>query len=147
MAAGEFEGILLLSAVVLILLGANRTLTILNPVTVLSRQPDLPALVWIENNLPQGETIAINPFLWGYGIYAGSDGGYWISPLTGHPTFPPPVLYGAGSNEGIKHINQVSAQIIAQGNNASALAVILRQNKIRYVYLGARGGLFLPPPC
>jgi hypothetical protein len=131
---------LLLLAVILIFLGAKRTLTILNPVTVLSRQPDLPALSWIENNLPHSETIAINPFLWGYGFYAGSDGGYWISPLTGNPTFPPPVLYGVSSIKEIDHINQVSAQIIAQGDNASALAIILRQNHIRYVYLGARGG-------
>ncbi len=138
------RGFLLFSAVVLIFLGAKRTLAILNPVTVLSRQPDLPALVWIEDNLPQGETIAINPFLWGYGVYAGSDGGYWISPLTGHPTFPPPVLYSAGSLEERGRINQVSAQIIAQGNNASALAVTLRQNNIRYIYLGARGGAVSP---
>jgi hypothetical protein len=138
------RGVLFLSALILIFLGAKRTLTILNPVTVLSRQSDLPALAWIENNLPPGETIAINPFLWGYGIYAGSDGGFWISPLTGHPTLPPPVLYGVSSKGVTDHINQVCAQIIAQGKNASALADILRQNNIRYVYLGGRGGAISP---
>jgi hypothetical protein len=138
------QGILLLSATLLVIFAARQTLTILNPVTVLSRQPDLPALAWIETEIPQGETIAINPFLWGYGVYAGSDGGYWISPLTGHPTFPPPVLYGVSSTEVKDHINQVCAQIIAQGKNASALADILRQNNIQFVYLGARGGAISP---
>jgi hypothetical protein len=138
------QGVLILSALILIFLGAKKTLTILNPVTVLSRQPDIPALAWIETNLPEGETIAINPFLWGYGIYAGSDGGYWISPLTGHPTFPPPVLYGVSSKDLIDQINQVCAQIIAQGKDTSGLADILRQNNFRYVYLGARGGAISP---
>jgi hypothetical protein len=138
------RGVLTLLALILIFLGAKKTLTILNPVTVLSRQSDLPALAWIETNLPAGQTIAINPFLWGYGIYAGSDGGYWISPLTGHPTFPPPVLYGVSTKELTDHINQVCAQIIAQGKNPSGLADILRQNNLRYVYLGARGGAISP---
>ena len=28
-------------------------------------------------------TVLINPFTWGYGLYAGNDGGFWISPLAG----------------------------------------------------------------
>ena len=131
-------------ALAFILLGAGKTVAILNPVTVLSRQSDLPALNWIKSNLPVNETIAINPFLWGYGIYAGSDGGYWILPITGHPTMPPPVLYGFSSAEVVNQINQVCSQIIAQGKNASGLWAVLRQNNIRYVYLGGRGGVISP---
>lgn len=131
-------------AIAFAFMGARRTLTILNPITVLSRQPDLPALAWIETNIPENETIAINPFLWGYGIYAGSDGGYWITPLTGHVTMPPPVLYAVSAREEVNRINQICAQIIAQGKDASQLWETLRKNDIRYVYLGARGGVISP---
>jgi hypothetical protein len=137
-------GGLLLLSVPFLLLGAQKTLTILNPVTVLSRQPDLPALAWMQANLPEGETVLINPFLWGYGIYAGSDGGYWITPLTGHPTLPPPVLYGVSSKEITDKISQLCAQVIEQGQHPAALADLLQQNGIRYVYLGARGGVISP---
>ena len=136
--------VLTLLAIILIFFGAKRIITILNPVTVLSRQPDLPALAWIEANIPANETIAINPFLWGYGIYAGSDGGYWIAPLTGHPTLPPPVLYGVSSPEEVSRITQTCEQIVKKGKDASELREIFRQNGIRYVYLGARGGVISP---
>jgi hypothetical protein len=136
--------LLILLAVFISFLGAQKILTILNPTTILSRQSDLLAFDWIKENLPEKETIAINPFLWGYGIYAGSDGGYWITPLTGHPTIPPPVLYGVSSSEEVSRINQACAQIIANGKDASKLWETLQENGIRYVYMGGRGGAISP---
>ena len=49
--------------------GARQLIPIINPVTILSRQADLPAIQWIDDNIPEGETIVINPFAWGYGLY------------------------------------------------------------------------------
>ncbi len=56
-------------------------ITILNPSTLIFRDIDRPAFVWINENIPSEEVIFINPFAWGYGLYAGNDGGFWISPL------------------------------------------------------------------
>lgn len=123
-------------------LGAKRLIPILNPITILSRSADLPAIQWVSENIPQGETVVINPFAWGYNLYAGNDGGYWISPLSGRPTLPPPVLYGMGSNS--VQISQISQQIIDLSPNPVSFWEFLNTHQLRYVYIGARGGIISP---
>lgn len=121
--------------------GARLMLPILNPVTILSREADRPAIQWIADNVSQDETILINPFLWGYGIYAGQDGGYWITPLAGRKTMPPPILYAYGSADEVKRVDEICKQVLAQANNPQALSGLLKEQHIRYVYLGRRGGV------
>jgi hypothetical protein len=77
-----FNGLVFAIIGVVAILGARQLISIINPITVLSRSADLPAIEWVKANLPQDETIVINPFSWGYGIYAGADGGF-ESLLTG----------------------------------------------------------------
>ena len=76
------------------ILGAQKQIGCLNPNTILYRQEDEAAMTWIKANVPEDETIVINPTGWGYGLYMGNDGGYWISPLTGRVTIPSNALYG-----------------------------------------------------
>jgi hypothetical protein len=123
----------------------RQLVTILNPITFLARLADRPSLAWIEANIPQDETILVNPFNWGYGIYAGNDGGYWITPVTGRKTIPPPVLYGMDNNlERIRRINRFCQQVIDNAQNASHLHSMLLEQGIRYIYIGARGGILSP---
>jgi hypothetical protein len=83
----------------------------------------------------------INPFSWGYGLYAGSDGGYWISPLAGRETLPPPVLYGLENDiQHLKQTNQLIQQVMDQSGQPEQLADLLRQHGLHYVYIGAKGG-------
>lgn len=132
------------AAAALAILGAQRLLPILNPVTLLFRQADRAALTWIDENLTQGERFLINPFLWGYGIYAGQDGGFWITPLTGRGTLPPPVLYGMGATEEVKKITQASRQALDQAKDPAALHALLQGQGIGYIYTGGRGGAISP---
>jgi len=121
--------------------GARTLIPLLNPVTFLYRQADQAAMEWIEENIPPGETILVNTFSWGYGLFAGSDGGYWISPLAGIQTMPPPVLYGMSHNIAeVSATNQLSQQIIDKGNQPRELAALMRQAGLRYIYIGAKGG-------
>jgi hypothetical protein len=122
-------------------MGAQRILPILNPGTILLRQADIPALKWAATNLPTNTTVAINPFLWGYGIYAGSDGGFWLTPISGVRTMPPPVLSSMG---GIEENSKISQKIIELGKDSNGLADFLRSVGIEYLYLGARGGAISP---
>jgi hypothetical protein len=122
--------------------GARQLIPIINPVTILSRNADLSAIEWVSRHIPENETIVINPFSWGYGIYAGNDGGYWIEPLTGKLTLTPPVLYGLGS--GIKEINQQSQQVWSLSPDPAKLWEYLTSQHMHYVYIGARGGV-IPP--
>lgn len=123
-------------------LGARQLVSILNPVTILSRQADLPAIAWINDHIPKDETIVINPFSWGFGLFAGNDGGYWISPLSGQPTLPPPVLYGIESEA--PQISQNSQEVINLSSDPYSLGRFMRAQHLYYVYIGGRGGVLSP---
>lgn len=127
---------------VIAFLGAKQLVGILNPITILSRNADLPAIKWVSEHIPQNETIVINPFAWGYGLYGGGDGGFWISPLSGRVTLPPPVLYGLGSES--NKIIQQSQQVITLSPDPSAFWEFLNSQRLNYVYVGAKGGV-IPP--
>jgi hypothetical protein len=86
--------------------------------------------------------IVINPFAWGYGLYAGQDGGYWASPIAGRGTIPPPVLYGLSNTpEDTQRINTFIQQIIENGDNPENLYQMMTDVGIQYLYTGVRGGV------
>jgi len=130
-----------IAGALLALLGARTLLPILNPITMLIREADKPALAWIQENIPQNESILINPFLWGYGIYAGQDGGYWLGPLGGHKTLPPPVLYYMAGPKVTSQINDISRQVIADSKDPVRLAALMQAQGLHYIFIGARGGV------
>lgn len=125
------------------ILGARSLLPIINPTTILFRQDDLPAMTWIEANIPPSETILINSFPWGYGLYAGMDGGYWIAPLARRKTLPASVLYAmsnAGSPTGPTAADV--RRVVDAAGDPVLLHTIMNELGIHYIYLGARGGQF-----
>lgn len=123
-------------------LAARPLIPLLNPVTFLSRPADRLGIAWVAQNVPPEETVLVNPFAWGYGQYAGNDGGYWISAKARRITFPPPVLYGlSNSPEYIQEVNAVSQKVIDLADDPAALHALLQEQGIRYVYIGGRGGV------
>ena len=127
----------------LVLIGARTLIPLLNPMTFLFRQADLDAMQFIQENVPEGETVLVNPFAWGYGLYAGNDGGYWISALAGRETMPPPVLYGLQNDrDKLRSISRFSQQAIEKSGKPEELATLMHQANINYLYVGAKGGVF-----
>lgn len=124
--------------------GTSRLLTILNPATLLIRQGDRDAMAWISEYIPEEATLLINPFHWGYGLFAGQDGGFWISPLAGRKTVPPPVLYGMGKQQDVQEINEIAQMAIQYGENPVELASHMEAYGIQYVYIGVRPGPLSP---
>ena len=89
--------------------------------------------------------MAINSFGWGYGIYAGNDGGYWISPLAGRKTMPPPVVFSlVNPAEDTFRTAEVCKQIMDKAADPMALYQYLNEQGIHYIYIGKRGGMFSP---
>jgi hypothetical protein len=138
------RGFFLILGVVVAVLGAQRLLPILNPTTFLARKADFPAIDWIDTHISQDEIIMINPTRWGYGLYMGNDGGYWISPLTGIRTLPPPVLYGLGKKAEVDYIHQAIERVLTKGDDAMALWELMQSENIRFVFSGRRGGIISP---
>jgi hypothetical protein len=137
-------GLVLALCLLTIYFGTRALLPIINPITVYLRQGDLQAADWINENLPEEADMLINPAPWGYGVYVGADGGYWLSPLTGRLTFPPTLLYAHGSRETIAAINMQARDLLAAVDDPQAIEDFLRTHQMEYVYLGARGGPISP---
>lgn len=140
-----FRPVVLAASLLAGLAGARALLPILNQGTFLIRQADLAALQWAESNLPAGETVVINSFLWGYNKLAGSDGGYWAAPLAGVQSLPPPVLHSLSNPLTIqKQADNLSRQLFDQANSPVDLAALMEANQLRYIILGAKGGILSP---
>jgi hypothetical protein len=138
-------GLLVLGGVAAAILGGRTLLPILNPVTMLFREGDRPAIAWVAENVPADASILVNPFSWGYGIYAGNDGGYWIVPLAQRRTVPPPILYGYDNDRARRSaLIDFEKRVLDLSSDPAGLHALLLEQHIDYVYLGVRGGALSP---
>jgi hypothetical protein len=83
---------------ILIAWGLVQTRRPVPPSTVLAGPADVQAAAWVDANTPADAVFLVDVAPW-MGIWRGADGGWWISPLTGRRTVPPPVAYGWGQPE------------------------------------------------
>lgn len=127
-----------------LLFGVRQQITVLNPVTILARSQDLAGLQWLDENLPESATVAVNSWLWLGNTWAVADGGAWLLPLTGRSATTPPAdyIYSRSLSEAVTAFNE-TAETMADWS-APAAARWLRQQGVDYVFIGARGG-FLDP--
>ena len=123
--------------------GAYQLRDIINQRTILLTPADLQAMEWIQENTTPEDIFLINNYEWMAHVFAGTDGGYWITPLTGRRTWPPPALYGLGTGEYVTRVNYVS-QTAMDSPDGGTLYALLRAHGVAYVYLGRYGGP-LPP--
>jgi len=134
------------AAVLLLVLcgwGSYQLRNVVNPRTVILTQPDLQAMTWIEENTASEAVFLINSYEWMPSVYAGTDGAYWITPLTGRQSWPPPALYGLGTGDYMARINDV-ARAAMESTDGAALYALLRAHGIDYVCLGRYGGNLQP---
>ncbi len=130
--------------VALSVVGARRQITVVNPNGVLALQADQEAMAWIEDHTPPRSRFLINAQPWQGPVYAGTDGGYWIAPLTQRPTTTPPALYPLGDSANVLHVEGLNQQVEALASDALGLWALLRKEDVDYVYLGALGGSLDP---
>jgi hypothetical protein len=125
--------------------GAWGMVSIVNRDTELATAEDLTAMRWIKESTPADAVFVINARYWQLGIFTGTDGGYWISQLTGRRTLLPPLPYAQGNPEYVQHINDM-ARIVSEITDAGdpQLLRILESEKVTHIYLGARGGRLTP---
>ncbi len=120
-------------------------ISIVNPVTVLATAEDLEAMDWIKENTAPDAVFLINTRHWQLGDYTGTDGGYWITQLTGRRTLLPALPYTYGTPDYVQHITGM-ARIVSELKDANdpQLQNILEQESVTHVYVGSRGGTLTP---
>ncbi|MEM7799297.1 MAG: hypothetical protein AAF633_08915 [Chloroflexota bacterium] len=126
------------------LFGIKNQLTILNETTILGRTADLDALLWIDDHLPEDAKVAHSSWRWLQTTWAGSDGGAWITPLTGRLSSMPPVDYSfdpAFSKE-IREFNEIISDV-DDWSSADALSQ-LKLEGYSHIMIGEKGGFFDP---
>jgi hypothetical protein len=138
---GGLAGLLI---AVLALYGGRQQANILNDTTILAYHDDLPALEWAADNLPSDSLIAVNSWQWLGDTWAGSDGGAWLTPLTGLQTTTPPVdyVYDPDLLQFVSAFNE-GAQAITDWTTPEA-AAWLREQGVTHIFVGAKGGFFDP---
>lgn len=119
--------------------GTYQLREVVNNRTAILAPADRAAIAWIAENTPPDALFLINSYEWMAHVYAGQDGGYWIGPLSGRRTWPPPSLYGLGRREYVVAVNEVCQAAMAT-SSAEELYRLLRQHGFTHVYIGRYGG-------
>lgn len=94
----------------LVVWGAWQTRSIVNPETLLVSQGDLAALEWVGQQAPADATFIVDVAPWG-GFWRGVDGGWWIAPLTGRHTMPPPAAYTWGPEDLVDRVDRIARRL------------------------------------
>jgi len=117
--------------------GASGMTTIVNPTTILATHADRAALLWIRDNIPSSARFVVNARQWMEGIYAGSDGGYWIPVLTDRESLLPPVLYASAlPRDAVVERNALLARLASAHNlDDPALRAELRAQGVTHLYI------------
>ncbi|NOZ06385.1 MAG: hypothetical protein GXP41_08565 [Chloroflexi bacterium] len=129
-------------AIVLVgLWGAWSLADVVNPVTVLATADDRAALTWVRQNTPPDALFLINTRFWQNDVYTGSDGGYWLTPLTGRRALLPMSHYIYGSPDYIRRITELAKETATVSSvDDTRFLEMLRAEKVTHVYVGAKGG-------
>jgi len=124
--------------------GLRTQINVANPSTILATADDAQALEWITQHTPREALFLINGWEWQTGIWAGSDGGTWIWPLTGRRTTLPPLDYVDQPDwrDEVNVFNERAAKI--KDANAPETLALLHAAGVTHVFIGAKGGNLKP---
>jgi hypothetical protein len=76
----------------LVIWGAWETQHIVKPELNLVNAGDIEAINWVADNIPEDGLLLLDSQAW-FSTWRGVNGGWWIEPLTGRRTIPPPVVH------------------------------------------------------
>ena len=126
------------------LYGSFQQVNVLNPSTILAQPADMAGMAWVAENTPPTAKIGHSSWLWLGGTWAGTDGGAWLTPLTGRPTTTPPIdyIYSAELVHEVAAFNRWAEEVGDWSDPTTA--VYLQQQGVTHLFIGQRGG-FLDP--
>lgn len=136
----RWQIVVVLAVTVLAVISANDLQQVINDETIIATADDLNAIAWIDANLPKDAVVFTNASGWMWQIDRGSDGGWWVLPLTGRQVTTPPVLYTHGADDWVRQISEQTGQIRDAEASWPALQTFLQNNpEITTIYATNRG--------
>ncbi len=123
----------------------RQSLRLIKPdVFALITHPDIKAMQWIEQNIPQDVKFLVNSFLaYNDTTAVGSDGGWWLQYLTLRPSTLPPLNYGSETNsiqDFTDSIKNLTATVQEDGITGPETWELLLKNNITHIYIGQKQG-------
>ena len=144
LAPGRWVGPITATLITVGTVGGTATLLDVVKFSAILIQPsDLHAMAWIQQNTPSEAHFAVNVWRWAPGIYAGTDGGYWLPLLTDRTSVvPPAIIYPLASGYHEFQATNALLQPLSQTQalNNPDFRAQLRRNGVTHIYIGARGG-------
>lgn len=130
----------ILPGVVLLFWGMDYQRQIVDPTYQLFTPADVTAIEWIKANTSEDALFLVNSFpAYGDSLYAGSDGGWWLSFMSGRSTNLPPLLYGSevGEEPGYQRtIHATNTLIQEYPLDSEQAAATFRSQGYTYLYDG-----------
>lgn len=117
------------------ILGIIQTRSILHPSTIFVTQSDLNAIAWVKANLPEDARVLVNATHWQSNVSRGIDGGYWLTPLAGLYTLPPPIVFNWGSLDYTGKLNALSNQVTSLTTCDATFDQVLADGQITHIYI------------
>ncbi|MFO7695769.1 MAG: hypothetical protein R6X16_01245 [Anaerolineae bacterium] len=118
---------------------------VVNSRTVLVHPPDMPAIGWAREHLPEDSLVLINAEPWQQGLPMGSDAGWWLPYLAGAQVTYPSVLFTQGTAAYRAEVLSIVELVRASGDLSSPVFVDrLSQAGVTHVFVGSRGGPLQP---
>jgi len=133
--------------ILLALWGTWNLRSVINPVTVFATPADAAALDWVAEHTDPDARFLINATSWFTNVSRGSDGGWWLLPLTGRWISTPPILYRYGPPEYVAATQAFSEKIRdfqADQDQIEALQQLIAEEQITHIYLSSQSGPLTP---
>ena len=86
----------------------------------------------------------INGTLWEWNLYRGTDGGWWITPLTGRWTSLPTLFYGFGGKDLIEKVNRRALRLLQARPGEADWWRLIREEGITHIYSRSGAEALLP---
>jgi hypothetical protein len=128
----------MLTLCALALWGAWNSRQVINPVTMLATDADLEAIEWVDSHTSEDARFLINAAGWLPLADRGTDGGWWLLPLTGRWISTPPVLYTYGAPDYVQQVQRQSRLVSGyEPGQEAQIKQLIAEAGITHIYLGA----------
>ncbi len=118
---------------------------VINWSTVFATQADHDAIEWVAANTSPDARFLINATAWYPHVDRGTDGGWWLLPLTGRWTTVPPAIHDYGPADYVQAVRGITRQIATfEPDQRQQLFDLIEREQITHIYLGQNAAPITP---